>query len=125
VPILGAKRTPSDTSQLVLLALPILTFPPPGGKAIRDYPPILKATELLDADTIGEPSLVRIHSERVDDIAKLALEFDPDVSSWRQDPARNPGGLPSDDGVHKYAVAMKWIRAIDKIQAHMGNGYAR
>jgi predicted dehydrogenase len=84
------------------------------------YPPILKAKELLDAGIIGEPSLVRIHSERVDDIAHLAIEFDPEASLWRRDPARNPGGLLYDDGVHKYAVAMKWIGAIDKIQAIVG-----
>jgi predicted dehydrogenase len=81
------------------------------------YPPILKAKELLDAGAIGEPSLVRIHSERVDDIADPAIEFDPDATVWRRDPARNPGGLLYDDGVHKYAVAMKWIGEIDKIQA--------
>jgi predicted dehydrogenase len=85
------------------------------------YPPILKAKELLDTGAIGEPSLVRIHSERVDDIANMAIEFDPDASIWRRNPARNPGGLLYDDGVHKYAVAMKWIGDIDKIQAIVGH----
>jgi predicted dehydrogenase len=84
------------------------------------YPPIVKAKELLDAGAIGEPSLVRIHSARVDDIANLAIEFDPDAAIWRRDPARNPGGLLYDDGVHKYAVAMQWIGEIEAVQAMIG-----
>ena len=45
----------------------------------RDYPPIVKAKELLDAGVIGEPSLVRIHTTRVKDIVGQALELDPEA----------------------------------------------
>jgi predicted dehydrogenase len=56
----------------------------------------------------------------VDDIAGLAIEFDPDAAIWRRDPARNPGGLLYDDGVHKYAVVMRWIGEIGTVQAMIG-----
>ena len=70
------------------------------------YPPIVKAKELLDAGAIGEPSLVRIHTTRAQEIVGQALELDPDALVWRRDPGRNPGGALYDDGVHKYATAM-------------------
>ena len=69
------------------------------------YPPILKAKELLDAGVIGEPSLVRIHTTRAQQITGQAIELDPDALVWRRDPGRNPGGALYDDGVHKYATA--------------------
>ena len=81
------------------------------------YPPILKAKELLDAGVIGEPSLVRLHTTRVPRITNAAIALEADAAVWRRDAARNPGGVLYDDGVHKYAVAMKWIGEIDKIQA--------
>jgi predicted dehydrogenase len=81
------------------------------------YPPILKAKELLDAGVIGEPSLVRIHTTRAQDIVNPTIELDPEAYVWRRDPTRNPGGVLYDDGVHKYAVAMKWIGEIGKISA--------
>src|SRR5262245_38569125 len=40
-------------------------------------PPILKAKELLDAGAIGEPSLIRIHSTRAQDIANPTIDLDP------------------------------------------------
>jgi predicted dehydrogenase len=84
------------------------------------YPPILKAKELLEAGVIGEPSLVRIHTTRVGDISTPAIDLDPEAYVWRRDPARNPGGLLYDDGVHKYAVAMQWIGAIDTVISMVG-----
>ena len=65
----------------------------------------MKAKELLDAGVIGEPSLVRIHTTRVQHITGGALELDPDAMVWRRDRSRNPGGALYDDGVHKYATA--------------------
>jgi predicted dehydrogenase len=81
------------------------------------YPPIQKARELLDAGTIGEPSLIRIHTTRAQDIATPVIDLDPEAYVWRRDPTRNPGGVLYDDGVHKYAVAMLWGGDIEHIQA--------
>jgi predicted dehydrogenase len=81
------------------------------------YPPIVKAKTLLDAGAIGEPSLVRIHTTRAQHITGLAIELDPDAMVWRRDPARNPGGVLYDDGVHKYATAAYWIGEIGEVSA--------
>jgi predicted dehydrogenase len=84
------------------------------------YPPIVKAKELLDAGAIGEPSLVRIHTTRVQHVVGIAMEHDPEALVWRRDPGRNPGGALYDDGVHKYATAMYWIGEIGEISAIVG-----
>jgi predicted dehydrogenase len=81
------------------------------------YPPILKAKELLDAGAIGEPSLVRIHTTRTQNIVGQAMELEPDALVWRRDPGRNPGGALYDDGVHKYATAALWIGEIGEVSA--------
>jgi predicted dehydrogenase len=86
------------------------------------YPPILKAKELLDAGAIGTPSLVRIHTTRVQHITGAAMELDPDAMVWRRDPGRNPGGPLYDDGVHKYATAALWIGPIGDISAIVTRG---
>ena len=79
------------------------------------YPPIVKAKELLDAGVIGEPSLVRMHTTRVEDIAESVYERNPEAAIWRRDASLNPGGLLYDDGVHKYAVALYWIGDIERV----------
>jgi predicted dehydrogenase len=86
------------------------------------YPPILEAKRLLDAGEIGEPSLVRIHTTRAQRIAGLAIELDPEATVWRRDPARNPGGVLYDDGVHKYATAALWIGEIGPVSAIVTRG---
>src|SRR5499426_3740064 len=86
------------------------------------YPPILKAKELLDAGVIGEPSLVRIHTTRAQNITGQAIELDPDALVWRRDPGKNPGGALYDDGVHKYATAALWIGDFGEISAIVGRG---
>jgi predicted dehydrogenase len=86
------------------------------------YPPIMKAKELLDAGAIGEPSLVRIHTTRAQRIEGLTLELEPDAMVWRRDPARNPGGVLFDDGVHKYATAAYWIGEIGEVSAIVTRG---
>ena len=86
------------------------------------YPPIVKAKELLDAGAIGEPSLVRIHTTRAQRIEGLTMELDPDAVAWRRDPARNPGGVLFDDGVHKYATAAYWIGEIGEVSAIVTRG---
>ena len=84
------------------------------------YPPIVKAKELLDAGAIGEPSLVRIHTTRVAEVVGQTMELDPEALVWRRDPARNPGGVLYDDGVHKYATAEYWIGEFGEISATVG-----
>src|SRR5262245_306005 len=48
------------------------------------YPPIVKAKELLDAGVIGEPSLVRIHTTRVGELAGQSMDLDPEALVWRR-----------------------------------------
>ena len=86
------------------------------------YPPIVKAKELLDAGVIGEPSLVRIHTTRVQHISGQVMDLDPDAMVWRRDRGRNPGGPLYDDGVHKYATAAYWIGEIGEISAIVTHG---
>ncbi|PYM96636.1 MAG: hypothetical protein DME04_01420 [Candidatus Rokuibacteriota bacterium] len=86
------------------------------------YPPIVKAKELLDAGVIGEPSLVRIHTTRVQHITGQVMDVDPDAMVWRRDRGRNPGGPLYDDGVHKYATAAYWIGEIGEISAIVIHG---
>jgi predicted dehydrogenase len=82
----------------------------------------VKAKELLDAGVIGEPSLVRIHTTRVQHITGGGMELDPDAMVWRRDRSRNPGGPLYDDGVHKYATAALWIGEIGDISAIVSHG---
>ena len=86
------------------------------------YPPIVKAKELLDAGVIGEPSLVRIHTTRVQHITGAVMDLEPDAMVWRRDRGRNPGGPLYDDGVHKYATAAYWIGEIGDISAIVTHG---
>jgi predicted dehydrogenase len=86
------------------------------------YPPIVKAKALLDAGTIGEPSLVRIHTTRAQRIEGLTMALEPDAIAWRRDPARNPGGVLFDDGVHKYATAAYWVGEIGPVSAIVTRG---
>ena len=86
------------------------------------YPPIVKAKALLDASAIGEPSLVRIHTTRAQRGEGLTLDMEPDAMVWRRDPARNPGGVLFDDGVHKYGTAAYWIGEIGEVSAIVTRG---
>ena len=84
------------------------------------YPPILKAKELLDSGSIGEPNLVRFHTVIGGGVENPEVTMDPDANVWRRDPTLNPGGLLWDDGVHKYSTAMKWIGDIEKVFGIVG-----
>ena len=86
------------------------------------YPPIVKAKTLLDAGAIGEPSLVRIHTTRASRVEGITMELEPDAMVWRRDPARNPGGVLFDDGVHKYGTAAYWIGEIGEVSAIVTHG---
>ncbi len=86
------------------------------------YPPIVKAKALLDAGAIGEPSLVRIRTTRAQRVLGITLDMEPDAMVWRRDPARNPGGVLFDDGVHKYGTAAYWIGEIGEVSAIVTRG---
>jgi predicted dehydrogenase len=86
------------------------------------YPPIVKAKALLDAGAIGDPSLVRIHTTRAQRVEGITLDMEPDAMVWRRDPARNPGGVLFDDGVHKYGTAAYWIGEIGEVSALVTRG---
>jgi predicted dehydrogenase len=86
------------------------------------YPPIVKGKALLDAGAIGEPSLVRIHTTRAQRVEGITLDMEPDAMVWRRDPARNPGGVLFDDGVHKYGTAAYWIGEIGEVSAIVTRG---
>ena len=80
------------------------------------YPPIVKAKELLDADVIGKPNLVRIRTVIGDQgTARDDFTLAPDAMEWRRDANLNPGGKLYDDGVHKYATAMWWVGDFESV----------
>ena len=81
------------------------------------YPPLVKAEELLNAGAIGEPSLLRFSTVRGGQVENPGLTRDPEAYIWRRDPNLNPGGQVYDDGVHHYAMALKWVGDIEKVQA--------
>src|SRR5262249_50875970 len=68
------------------------------------------------------PSLVRIHTTRARTIVGATLELDPEALVWRRDPGRNPGGALYDDGAHKDATAMYWMRDLGGIPPSVGRG---
>src|SRR6185295_423207 len=86
------------------------------------YPPIVKAKALLDAGAIGEPSLVRVHTTRAQRIEGITMDLETDAMVWRRDPARNPGGVLFDDGVHKYGTAAYWVGEIGEVSAIVTRG---
>ena len=49
------------------------------------YPPILKAKELLDSGSIGEPNLVRFHTVIGGGVENPEVTMDPDANVWRRD----------------------------------------
>ena len=75
------------------------------------YPPVVKAKELIDSGAIGEPSLVRIHTTRGASVVNLELADQAGTA----DPSLSAGGMLFGDGVHKFAVAMKWVGDIEKV----------
>ena len=50
------------------------------------------------------------------------MDIEPDAMVWRRDPARNPGGVLFDDGVHKYGTAAYWIGEIGEVSAIVTRG---
>ena len=49
------------------------------------------------------------------------VDTDPEAFVWRNDPRLNPaGGIVYEDGVHKFATAMKWVGDIEKVLGIVG-----
>ena len=82
------------------------------------YPPIVKARELLDSGTIGEPSLLRIRTLWGSSREDIAIALEPGAKAWRRESV-NAGGLAFDDGWHKYATAQWWLGDVEKVSAVM------
>ena len=43
------------------------------------------------------------------------VDTDPEAFVWRNDPTLSPLGIVYEDGVHKFATAMKWVGDIEKV----------
>jgi predicted dehydrogenase len=85
------------------------------------YPPLVKATELLEGGAIGEPSMVRIHTVRGFRPGSAPRGPGPAPMTWRQDRIVLPGGTLYDDGWHKFATAMAWIGEVEGVYAMLPN----
>ena len=83
------------------------------------YPPIVKARELIADGSLGDISMVRIRTLR-SGVARTAIPVAEGAYAWRQDPARNAGGLMYDDGWHKVATAMWFGGGVEKVSALIG-----
>ena len=66
---------------------------------------------------------MRIHTTRAQHVTRaVAVDLDPAAAIGGATPARNPGGVLYDDGVHKYATAEYWIGEIGDVWAVVGRG---
>ena len=82
------------------------------------YPPIVKARELIRDGALGEVSMVRIRTLR-GSMEGAILPIMEGAYTWRQDPARNAGGMLYDDGWHKVATAIWWGGDVERVSAHV------
>lgn len=85
------------------------------------YPPLTKAKELLDAGSIGDPSLVRIRTIWGNVDSDQRFQVEADSFAWRRDTSVIPGGLLYDDGWHKYATVMWWFGDVVQITSMVTN----
>ncbi len=81
------------------------------------YPPIVKARELIRGGAVGDVSMVRIRTVRGGGEARLPISEGAYV--WRQDPARNVGGMMYDDGWHKVATGIWWGGEVERVSAYI------
>ena len=85
------------------------------------YPPIVKARELILDGAVGDVSMVRIRTLRAG-METAALPIMEGAYTWRQDPARNAGGVLYDDGWHKVATAI-WLGCeVERVSALVTKG---
>ena len=85
------------------------------------YPPIVKARELIRDGALGEVSMVRIRTLR-GSMEGAILPIMEGAYTWRQDRARNAGGMLYDDGWHKVATAIWWGGGVERVSAHVTRG---
>ena len=80
------------------------------------YPPVMKATELIESGAIGEPLSIRIKSNPGK--SKTTWEIPAQASAWRQKPQESGGGpLVFDDGHHKFALAWHFMGMAESVHA--------
>ncbi len=80
------------------------------------YPPIVKAKQLIDSGTIGEPQMIRLHfnSGTLDSSWKVPLK----TWLWRFDDKKCGGGpLIFDHGFHLFSVAHFLMGPIERVSA--------
>jgi predicted dehydrogenase len=83
------------------------------------YPPVMKAKQLIDTGTIGEPLTIRIKSNAGK--GRNAWAVPAAAERWRRDPASCGGGpLTFDDGHHKFALAWYFMGMAEEVHAWIG-----
>ena len=89
----------------------------------RFYPPLVRAKELLDSGTIGEPISIRMKA--VQGALKYGWPVPLSTLEWRYDEAQSGGGrVVFDYGYHLFSVAMHFLGPVDRVFAwirHVAN----
>jgi len=89
----------------------------------RFYPPLVRAKELLDSGTIGEPISIRIKATQ--GALKYGWPVPLSTPEWRYDEAQSGGGrVVFDYGYHLFSVAMHFLGPVDQVFAwirHVAN----
>jgi predicted dehydrogenase len=84
----------------------------------RYYPPLVKAKELLDSGTIGEPLSVRMKA--VQGTAGEGWKIPYSRWAWRFDPTQSGGGrVILDYGYHLFSVAMWLLGDVEKVFSYI------
>ncbi|MCY4092526.1 MAG: Gfo/Idh/MocA family oxidoreductase [Caldilineaceae bacterium] len=83
------------------------------------YPPVTRATELIEAGEIGDPLTIRIKSNA--GFSPNAWHLPLASLAWRFDPEKCGGGpLVFDDGHHKFALAWQFMGLAEEVHAWIG-----
>ncbi|RJP65936.1 MAG: gfo/Idh/MocA family oxidoreductase [Candidatus Abyssobacteria bacterium SURF_17] len=83
------------------------------------YPPIAKAKELIDANEIGDVSMIRLRT--TSGSLQCGWELTSTSWEWKFNQERVGGGTMFDDMHHKYALALFFGGPIEKVSAFIEN----
>jgi predicted dehydrogenase len=89
------------------------------------YPPLVKMKELIDANEIGEPVIVRMESVNGTSIGGWyrpvsARDWDSAIQ-WRRDHVKSGGGPLFDGGLHELAVAKFLMGEVRDVEAQIAD----
>jgi len=89
------------------------------------YPPLVKMKELIDANEIGEPVIVRMESVNGTSIGGWyrpvsARDWDSAIQ-WRRDHGKSGGGPLFDGGLHEIAVAKFLMGEVRDVEAQIAD----